>query len=963
MHDVQGAAPLIGRHDELEVLDGLLLDAEAGRPAMGLVFGEAGVGKTTLVAEARRRAAARGFATASGGCADGSAEVPLAPLRSVLLGLASELGDPFRSLVSERAELAALLPTDGLAGATADLDAGRLYGDVLSVLDEVGRTTPLALVLEDLHWADRSTVELLAFLVRNLDHQRVAMLVTVRTEDLDRSTWSGRVLEELHRLPKVERLGLAGFDRTEVASLASSSLGSAPAPAVVDRLYERTGGNPFLTAELVASGDLEPGRLPDSLRGVLELRLSRLAPPTARLVRAAAALVPPIDISTVATVLAEDELDVEQELRAAIDAEVLQVHDGEPDFRHALLREAAYAQLLASERRRIHKVAAQAAEERGASPAVVAHHAERAGMRAEALVAWLAAAREAASGFAKVDAPPAYQRAVDLWTEVPHAEERTGTTRHDLLREAADASLAVGETDPGAAFAEQALEATDPDAATERWVDLALTLSELRWEQGRMLDGAALLDEVERLLDPATPSAHQAWLLERRSFQAVVRGEADEGVRLARASVEVARSVGITSVELFGLSGLGLALAVDGDVEASVAALVEARDRADDAGLARAALRPMINLLVVQVAAGDLEAAVAEGERGLEILARHSSTLPSHGTVYALLARALLQSGQVARAEQVLREAPPVAGRLHQAYLGVARAEQAMARGRFDEAARLLDGLAVELEANPYWAVQLSAAEAELALARGRFDLALACAERLVELSELWADTSTLRLRAAAIAAAHHAAPGQVEEHLAEARRRYAELVGAVEPLDADAWMAQIEALAAEDTDEAIGHWHAAAAHFSTAGHHLRALAASDAATDDAGLGGADGVAGEVGRSDADPSSRPSSDDGVHRFHDVEVDLAQYKVRRNGEPIHVEPQVFDVLALLIARRDRVVTKDELFEEVWGGPYVGEAALSSRIRDARKAVGDDGKAQHTIRTVYGRGYQFVADLDL
>ena len=101
----------------------------------------------------------------------------------------------------------------------------------------------------------------------------------------------------------------------------------------------------------------------------------------------------------------------------------------------------------------------------------------------------------------------------------------------------------------------------------------------------------------------------------------------------------------------------------------------------------------------------------------------------------------------------------------------------------------------------------------------------------------------------------------------------------------------------------------------------------------------------------------------MHRFHDVEVDLAQYKVRRNGEPIHVEPQVFDVLALLIARRDRVVTKDELFEEVWGGPYVGEAALSSRIRDARKAVGDDGKAQHTIRTVYGRGYQFVADLDL
>ncbi|OWY61023.1 hypothetical protein B7486_66030 [cyanobacterium TDX16] len=134
----------------------------------------------------------------------------------------------------------------------------------------------------------------------------------------------------------------------------------------------------------------------------------------------------------------------------------------------------------------------------------------------------------------------------------------------------------------------------------------------------------------------------------------------------------------------------------------------------------------------------------------------------------------------------------------------------------------------------------------------------------------------------------------------------------------------------------------------------MRALAALDAAVGD-----------RTSPEPAPPVEPLPVDAGsttVHRFGDVEVDVAQLRVRRGGEEVHVEPQVFEVLALLISRRDRVVTKDELFEEVWGGPYVGEAALSSRIRDVRRAVGDDGKAQHTIRTVYGRGYQFVAPLD-
>jgi pimeloyl-ACP methyl ester carboxylesterase/DNA-binding winged helix-turn-helix (wHTH) protein len=102
--------------------------------------------------------------------------------------------------------------------------------------------------------------------------------------------------------------------------------------------------------------------------------------------------------------------------------------------------------------------------------------------------------------------------------------------------------------------------------------------------------------------------------------------------------------------------------------------------------------------------------------------------------------------------------------------------------------------------------------------------------------------------------------------------------------------------------------------------------------------------------------------DGIHRFGGHEVDVARYEVRARGERVPVEPQVFDVLAFLIEHRTRVVTKEELLDAVWGDRFVSESALTSRIKDARRAVGDTGREQRVIRTVHGRGYQFVADLD-
>jgi DNA-binding winged helix-turn-helix (wHTH) protein len=99
-----------------------------------------------------------------------------------------------------------------------------------------------------------------------------------------------------------------------------------------------------------------------------------------------------------------------------------------------------------------------------------------------------------------------------------------------------------------------------------------------------------------------------------------------------------------------------------------------------------------------------------------------------------------------------------------------------------------------------------------------------------------------------------------------------------------------------------------------------------------------------------------------YRFADCLVDTQRFELLQGDEPVHVEPQVFDVLAHLLANRDRVVTKAELLDAVWGDQFVSESALTTRIKQVRQAVGDTGRDQRVVRTAHGRGYQFVAAVE-
>jgi predicted ATPase len=248
---------LVGRRPELEALSAAFERAAAGDPAIVVVGGEAGVGKTRLVEEAAGQMAEDGARVLTGACVElGGEGLPFAPLVDALRALAHST-DPEELdavLGPARGELARLLPELDPAGSAMTNGGGevsRLFELVLGVLGRVAAQRSLVLVIEDLQWADRSTLELVAFLVRTLRAVPVVLLATYRSDELHRGHPLRPLLASLERVRTVQRLELAPFTREEVAGQLEAILGEPGAPAVVDRVFERSEGNAFLVEEML----------------------------------------------------------------------------------------------------------------------------------------------------------------------------------------------------------------------------------------------------------------------------------------------------------------------------------------------------------------------------------------------------------------------------------------------------------------------------------------------------------------------------------------------------------------------------------------------------------------------------------------------------------------------------------------------------------------------------------------
>jgi predicted ATPase len=358
----------VGRVEELHLLEAARRRAADGEPAVVLVGGEAGVGKTRLIAELTTRCVADGTRVLAGGCVPvGDGGLAYAPIAEALRDTTSEEGvAAVRELVGPSwAELARILPV--LGEPASSLPPGpaaqlRLFELLLRLLGRLSDQAPLVLVVEDLHWADQSTRDLLVFLVRNLRRERLLLVGTYRDDEPGQPRL-GAYLAALDRGGPVQRLELPRLDRTETAAQLTGILGAAPAVDLVDSLFARSEGNPFFTEELLGRVRAGSATLPTTLRDLLQGRIEALPEQAQQVLRAAAVGGRQVLHRLLAAVAGLDEGRLGGALRAAVTHQLLTNHEDGYRFRHALLREVVDAGLLAGERARLHAAYAHALTE------------------------------------------------------------------------------------------------------------------------------------------------------------------------------------------------------------------------------------------------------------------------------------------------------------------------------------------------------------------------------------------------------------------------------------------------------------------------------------------------------------------------------------------------------------------------------------------------------------------------
>ncbi|HVV57838.1 MAG TPA: AAA family ATPase, partial [Gaiellaceae bacterium] len=692
---------LVARGDELALLRAAAERAAAGGPAAVLIGGEAGVGKTRLVSEATAAFEAGGFLLLTGACVElGGEALAFAPLVDAARGLARAL-EPYdldEALGAARPMLARLLPELEADGSPAvDVQPARLFELVLGVLGRLAAERPVALVVEDLHWGDRDTRDLLAFLVRALRDVRVLLVATYRSDELQRGHPLRRLLAELERVRSVERLELRRFSRDEVAEQLLAIRGEQTPAPVVDLVYERSEGNAFLVEEMLAVVESGGGEVvPPSLSDVLLARLDGLSEPAQRVLRAAAAAGGRVSEGLLAAVVGLPEPGLLQALREAVENHLLVVDDTGTGyrFRHALARDAVYEDMLPGERVRLHAAFGAAIETdpalagADAVAAALAWHWYAALDLPRALEASVRAGRDATAAWLPTEASRHFERALELWERVPQAEDLTGVDHLGLLELALQAAIDATDEPRALTHAAEALAEVDREREPRR---AALVLFR-RADALRRLRRDAVPDlETALALLGDEPTRELAAVLAGLANAHVVASADEEARDYGQRAVDVARAIGAPDLEAAALLSLGGARGYLGDFDACIADIRAGLALATELRDFDASIRAYANLSDTLALAGRYEEAVEEAAAGVA-LARSVGLAHGLGAFLAgNQAEPLLRLGRLDEAEAVLDEAlAQAAGPSALASPLLVKAELTVSRGRLDEARELL---------------------------------------------------------------------------------------------------------------------------------------------------------------------------------------------------------------------------------------------------------------------------------
>ncbi|MET3564623.1 DNA-binding CsgD family transcriptional regulator [Leifsonia sp. 563] len=723
---------LIGRESDLVALRDALRDAQEGEPQAVVIGGEAGIGKTRLLEEFL--SAQESTATVLlGRCVDlGDDAAPYAPFAAVLRRLIQTVGleRVLDATGSGAGVLSALLPE--LADESAvppRTGAERLYELVTVLLEKISGDRPVILAIEDVQWADRSTLELLRFIVRMAEGGRLLVVLTYRSDEVPRGHVLRSWLPELERTRRVTRWELSRLGPEQVAELVAELLGRMPDDPSLARVTELSEGVPFFVEELVCIDGLQSGDdLPETLRELVLARFERLSDPAQRLLRVLAAGGVCVTHELLAAVFegTPDELDAGA--REAVVANLLSADSTEYAFRHALVREAIHADLLPGERTRFHARYAEALEQSPQRSAVqlsshwlAAHDVRR------AFLASLEAMEEAKRSYAYATAAAMGDRVLELWDRIPDAETLSGRDRASVIARTASALRNAGNNERALALVESALAEADDLAPSRR--------ARLLRDKGQYLanlnrpGSAELLEEALALVPPEAVSPGdplRPHLLTELAAQRMLAGLFDIAIETARAAIAEAEAAA-PSMRSVAHNILAASLVECGRIDEGFAEFeIAGRLAVGDAG---ATLRYAVNASDALNSVGQYAEAVRLAESGVAQARERGVERTSGVWLAANTAEPLIALGQYERAEEMLRIAlgfddrTGVTAQLQRARLWVWHGEPQRAEALLRRLRTPLRALA-ELEQQTR--LSLARVSAEVAIALGDYDRAWA---------------------------------------------------------------------------------------------------------------------------------------------------------------------------------------------------------------------------------------------
>ena len=658
---------LVGRDEEMSLLEDDLLSALRGDGGAVVLGGEAGMGKSRLVNELRLRALRLGCTVMSGVCSEAELSLPYLPFLEAVGNYLSEQDLPAlrERLGSAADELAQLFPQMGRFQASAGdpIQAKlRLFEGILLLLRDAARERGLLLILEDLHWADPATRELIDYATRRLRSTNVLVLATYRTDEMHRKhallpTIQGWRRSGQAQLIEIGRLGSHAVKDMVMAIFDEPDLSD----EFRDFLEQRSEGNPFVLEEMLRDaidrGDifrtdagwdrkaLHEIRMPRTVRDAILVRLGSLSPDDVEVLSAASAIGLTFDLATLAAVTGKSETAVLSALEVCVNNQLLEEADrvsGRYTFRHALTREAVYEDIIVPRRQQLHARIAAVLESRPGWKAVdLAHHLLNAASYEQAVGMCVAAAEAAISARAYKDAAALFECALPHVTDV--------VERSRLMCRAGDAYWTNTEPATAKSLLEQGIADLESAGLHVEAAGHRILLGRCYWELNRPDVARTHFVRAKEVLEAAGPSEALAVAYIRLAGLSSFDMAGDLGLADALRAAEIARQAGSSMALAWSWNFVALAKCFTGHNEEGFRYMEDSYRAAVEGNHYFPASNAIFNGTWLAIHLGDGRAA----DRWLE----RARAMPAEAWPVYLRGVVALRKGQVSEAVALARSA------------------------------------------------------------------------------------------------------------------------------------------------------------------------------------------------------------------------------------------------------------------------------------------------------------------